>query len=159
MALKKMLALALTTALSASVSANSTDPWSEDFTKDFKPEVATYLARWYKNNYNDYTYIYRYFCFCAEAGKSFTVDVRDNKVKKVTYTDTNQEVPESFMSMFSTIDGLFVDLVKANKNAHKINVQFNKRHGNPTNVYIDQDPRIADEETAYVIDRIFPILP
>ncbi|WP_163834176.1 DUF6174 domain-containing protein [Spartinivicinus ruber] len=156
MILKKILPITLAATLSTTVSA---DPWSEDFTKDFKPEVATYLAKWYKDNYSNYTYIYRYFCFCAESGKSFTVDVRDNEVKKVTYTDTNQEVPESHMSMFDTIDGLFADLVKANKSAHKINVQFNKRFGNPSSVYIDYDPRIADEETAYSIDQIFVMLP
>lgn len=159
MEFKKLLPIALTTLLASAASADTIDPWGSDFTKDFKPEVATYLAKWYENNYSDYSYLYRYFCFCAESGKSFTVDVRDNKVKKVSYTENNQEVPESYLSMFDTIDGLFVDLVKANKNAHKINVQFDNRHGNPTNVYIDHDPRIADEETGYVIDRIFPILP
>ncbi|WP_163832097.1 DUF6174 domain-containing protein [Spartinivicinus ruber] len=156
MILKTILPIALAATLTTAVSA---DPWSDDFTKEFKPEVATYLSKWYEDNYSNYSYTYRKFCFCPDSGKSFTVDVRDNEVKKVTYTDTNESVPESYMRTFDTIDGLFAYLVKANKSAHKINVQFNERFGNPSSVYIDHDPRIADEETAYSIDQIYVMLP
>ncbi|WP_018692004.1 DUF6174 domain-containing protein [Algicola sagamiensis] len=151
----KVQTLAAAVALTiASTAVQAQNP--DDFTPDFNPEVPQSLVKWFSKGLTDYSFQFTRYCFCQDSGVPYIVDVRDRKVARVKNTETGAYTDNQY---FKTIDGLFVELVKHNGTAYKVEGSFNSRWGYPESVYVDIHPMMADEEISYRIDQFFAMMP
>jgi hypothetical protein len=128
----------------------------EEGPKDFSPKVYGAYSQWHNSNLNSYGYSLERICLCS--GRNFRVTVIQDKVISVYNTDTGEYVEKEYLSQFKTMETLFADLMKANNTAYQINSQYHYKLGYPTNVFIDYDSRMMDEETIYRISSLDVII-
>ena len=116
-------------------------------------------------------------CLCPPEGRArVKVTVRNTEVVRVDFTEPttvsgtgwgslrNTEVPADkplpsgvHQLYYSTIDELFERIeTHIHGGAHRVSVEYDSRHGYPTEVLIDQDTRIADDELSFTIANYKP---
>ena len=103
---------------------------------------------WKKQNISNYRYTLSNSCFCIpEARGPVIIEVRNGETVSVTSEATGEEVNPDFFQRFDTILELF-DVIRdaINRRADSLDVRYDARLGYPTNISIDYDVRIADEE-------------
>ncbi|NRD72452.1 hypothetical protein HQQ94_04160 [Shewanella sp. VB17] len=140
------------------VSSVSAEAFPQDFTKDFTPQVYGAYSQWYKEGTVNYGYDFKRSCYCQDSGTVYRITVINNKVVSAFNVDTDVEVEDNYLASFKTIEMLFSELMQANNTAHIINSSFDYEYGYPKSVFIDMDPRMADEEISYTIEGMYPIL-
>lgn len=102
---------------------------------------------WKSQNIQDYSFVVQKSCFCPhEEKKQITVGngiITEAKyIPSNTILDLNQE----------KIDGYFSIIQDAlDKDAHKLTVTYDKTYGYPSDIAIDYNEQIADEEIHYVL--------
>lgn len=105
-------------------------------------------ARWAANGPDAYTMTYGRHCFCpSDVTGPFAVRVADGRVVSVTLN--GDAVPTD---RAQTVDALFDLLERAyDRDAHRVDVTYDPALGFPSQIYIDYDERIADEEAGYTV--------
>lgn len=101
-----------------------------------------------------YLYGYKRSCLCMEefSGPNLAV-IWDGQVSTVTDRHL-QPVSKSFVP---TIEELFTRIENAiHDQVHYMSVSFDDTYGYPTEIYIDYDEMIADEEFSFTIDHFVP---
>lgn len=100
----------------------------------------------------NYSYTLRVSCFCPDAGVPVRVTVEDGIVSEAVYAksgrgfDKGDPVPESRARTINDI------IAAANDpDAESVDVDWPEGQEYPSEVYIDESSRIADEEVGYVI--------
>ena len=95
-----------------------------------------------------YSYTVRISCNCpSDVTRPVTVWVDRGAVEYLYYEDDGRAVPLSYANSFPSIEQLFDDIQDAiDTQADYIDVEYDFTYGYPTDVYIDYDRRIADEE-------------
>jgi hypothetical protein len=95
-----------------------------------------------------YSYTVRISCNCpSDVTRPVTVWVDRGSVEYLFYEDDGRAVPLSYANSFMSIEQLFDEIQSAiDEQADYIDVDYDFTYGYPTNVYIDYDRRIADEE-------------
>lgn len=95
-----------------------------------------------------YSYTVRVDCNCPRAiTRPVTVWVDRGYVEYLFYEDDGSPVPFSYASYFPSAEQLFDAIQDAiDRRADYIDVDYDFTYGFPTNVYIDYDRRVADEE-------------
>ncbi|MGV6810174.1 MAG: DUF6174 domain-containing protein [bacterium] len=107
--------------------------------------------KWQKTNAtNHYIYTLQRSCFCPpEFRKPMRIRVDKNNIKLVLLVPENTEKSTNFAGA-KTVDGLFTLIEQAmQRKAASIEVSYDARFGYPTNIAIDYDKRMADEEVYY----------
>ena len=75
------------------------------------------------------------------------IDVKDNRIGRIVYADDEAPVGPTYWKSYHTVDELFALIDSALvRDAAQVTVQFDEALGYPTQLYIDEDLRIADEE-------------
>ncbi|MDF5706297.1 MAG: DUF6174 domain-containing protein [Nostoc sp. S4] len=104
---------------------------------------------WNKQNIYNYRYTFSNGCFCTpEARGPVIIEVRNGKTKSITSVDTRQLVqnPQLF-EKYNTIPKLFNVIQDAiNRRAYSLNINYNPKFGYPTQINVDYNSQIADEE-------------
>lgn len=156
------LSLLLMTACQSTPSTSSdTHPDTKNNNSDNKPTIdpayqtihqawQSAKQKWQNTNARHYIYTLQRSCFCPpEFRKPMRIRVDNNDIKLVLLVPENTEKPTDFAGA-KTVDGLFTLIEQAiQRKAASIKVSYDARFGYPTNIAIDYNKRIADEEVYY----------
>lgn len=109
--------------------------------------------RWEKENVQDYTFEFRWLCFCTpDYVRPVSLTVRGGVLISGEYTDTGSTLTIEQLDRYQTIDELFEMIEEAvADNAHQITATYNQTYGFPDDVYIDYREMLADEERGFQI--------
>lgn len=116
-------------------------------------EIGRNRARWRASGLETYEYSVERRCFCGfEARGPVRVEVIAGEATGRTYVDSSEPVPEDFDELFPTVDGLFAVLFEAvRRDAHSIQVTYDRATGVPLDVFIDYEHDVADEELGFQV--------
>ena len=108
------------------------------------------LAKWQSQNLKTYDFVFQRTCFCPrENTRPALVSVQNSQKENIRWIETYQEVEADKRAIFLDIDELFALIKSAmDQKAKTINVEYDSTYGFPTNIYIDYDENIADEEVS-----------
>ena len=100
---------------------------------------------------SNYSYVFNWQCFCVqEYVETMRVFVVNGRVDRIIRVESGQPVSEQFEDSFETVDGLFDRLEDAiDRKANSIRAKFDEGTGLPTEVFIDYEAMIADEELGW----------
>ncbi|BAY22191.1 hypothetical protein NIES2100_19540 [Calothrix sp. NIES-2100] len=111
---------------------------------------------WEKQNIVNYRYTFSNGCFCIpDARGPVVIEVRNGKTKSITSVETGQPVnnPEYFQN-YNTVPKLFNVIQDAiARQAFSLDVNYSARYGYPTQINIDYNAQIADEELYLTIEN------
>ena len=112
-----------------------------------------YQDRWQRSGITDYDYTGAWSCFCPqEYLAEVAVTVRGGVVTSVEFAGEEFTVAPPLPERFVPVEELFALLQDAvTRNAARIEVSYDERYGYPTELFIDYDERMADEETRFVM--------
>ena len=112
-----------------------------------------YQDRWERSGITDYDYTGAWSCFCPqEYLAEVAVTVRGGVVTSVEFAGEEFTVAPPLPERFVPVEELFALLQDAvTRNAARIEVSYDERYGYPTELFIDYDERMADEETRFVM--------
>lgn len=111
------------------------------------------MAAWDSGEFTGYRFNFRWNCFCIDDyTQEVRIEVRLGAIVSVTRTEDGSALPEADWDRYETIDGLF-DLIQdaIDEDAASISAEYDADLGYPTDVFIDYDRRIADEERGFVV--------
>lgn len=111
---------------------------------------------WAKQKLRNYRYSFRAGCFCPpDMTQPVIIDVRSGKNSSIRPETNRNIVNREFFQKYDSIDKLFEIIRSAiAKNAHRIDVQYHPTLGYPTQISIDYNKEIADEETFLTINKL-----
>ena len=112
-----------------------------------------YQDRWERSGITDYDYTGAWSCFCPqEYLAEVAVTVRGGVVTSVEFAGEEFTVAPPLPERFVPVEELFALLQDAvTRSAARIEVSYDERYGYPTELFIDYDEGMADEETRFVI--------
>ncbi|QSJ19344.1 hypothetical protein JYQ62_11835 [Nostoc sp. UHCC 0702] len=110
---------------------------------------------WNDQNISNYRYTFSNSCFCIpDARGPVIIEVRNGETTSITSVATGQAVDPQYFQQYNTIPKLFNVIQDAiNRNAYSLNVRYNAPLGYPTQIDINYDAQIADEEVYLTIEN------
>ncbi|MBD2297008.1 hypothetical protein H6G06_26915 [Anabaena sphaerica FACHB-251] len=110
---------------------------------------------WNQQNISNYRYTLSNSCFCIpEARGPVVIEVRNGQTTSITSVATGQAVEPQFFQEYNTIPKLFNVIQDAiNRQAFSLNVSYSPRLGYPTQINIDYNSQMADEEVYLTIEN------
>jgi hypothetical protein len=107
---------------------------------------------------SSYSYDYRNVRFAVgPVFEPVRIRVRAGAIVSVVSLATGQIVPPDLWRHYETVVGLFHTIEAAyDNNAAEVRVEYHRQYGYPTDVYIDRDQHIADEEAGYTLSNLIP---
>ncbi|MBD2388842.1 DUF6174 domain-containing protein [Cylindrospermum sp. FACHB-282] len=110
---------------------------------------------WNDQNISNYRYTLTRSCFCtAEARGPVVVEVRNGATSSVTLVATGQPVAPDIFKEYDTVPKLFNVIKEAIAGkASSLTVEYNSTLGYPTQINIDYNSQIADEEVYLTIEN------
>jgi hypothetical protein len=110
---------------------------------------------WNQQNISNYRYTVSNSCFCiGDARGPVVIEVRNGQTTSVTSVATGKPVNPEFFQNYNTIPKLFDVIQDAiNRKAFSLDVQYSARFGYPTQINIDYNSQIADEEKYLTIEK------
>ncbi len=112
---------------------------------------------WRRQGISNYRYTFSNGCFCIpEARGPVVIEVRDGVTTSITDAKTGEPVSnEEFFQSFNTIPKLFLTIRDAiARRADRIDVEYDRTLGFPTNIAIDFSFQIADEELFITVENL-----
>ena len=103
---------------------------------------------WLKQNVESYSITFQRRCFCIlDVTKPAHIVVEKDKKVQANYIQSGEPVPEEYLESFLSIKEAFKLISEAiEQKAESIKVNYNSQHGFPTEVNIDYNSEIVDEE-------------
>ncbi|MBW4454469.1 MAG: hypothetical protein KME55_18170 [Nostoc indistinguendum CM1-VF10] len=110
---------------------------------------------WNQQNISNYRYTVSNSCFCiGDARGPVVIEVRNGQTTSITSVATGKPVNPEFFQNYNTIPKLFDVIQDAiNRKAFSLDVQYSARFGYPTQINIDYNSQIADEEKYLTIEN------
>jgi hypothetical protein len=110
---------------------------------------------WNRTNISNYRITVSNSCFCtAESRGPVVITVRNGAITSVTLVATGQAVDPQLFQRYGTITSLFNVIQDAiNRKAFSLDVRYDPKLGYPTQISVDYDSRIADEEIFLTIEN------
>jgi len=133
--------LSLAVAASVFLSACSVNPFALS-----REAASDHRARWSASGIVDYEYVFGRTCECTrETTRRMRVEVRGGSVAGATYRDTGE--PATMANGYPTVEDLF-DLIDdaIQRRAAGLTVSYDGPLGYPTEITIDYDLEVADDE-------------
>ncbi len=155
----RFVAILLAVLCASSLGCGSATAPDDDFADDRRSTLAAFRSarqKWAGARLLDYRYTYRKLCFCAPPVRApVRIRVRGGRVVEVSLVETGTAVP---IQGYPSVDALF-DLIQAalDGRAAEIRAQYDGRWGYPTDLYIDRDRGIADEELRIEASALEPL--
>jgi hypothetical protein len=111
-------------------------------------ELAENRAKWSSLNIDDYSYQLHRTCFClGDIRRPVEITVVDGEISAMNYADNGKPVPENETINRLSVPDLFNVIEDAiDRNAERIDVEYDPATGIPKQIFIDYDAMIADEE-------------
>ncbi|MDJ0616081.1 MAG: DUF6174 domain-containing protein [Calothrix sp. MO_192.B10] len=111
---------------------------------------------WRKQGISNYRYTFSNGCFCLpEARGPVVIEVRNGVTTSITDANTGEPVNEEFFQSFNTIPKLFLTIRDAiARRADRVDVEYDRTLGYPTNIAIDFSFQIADEELFITVENL-----
>ncbi|MEH2061997.1 MAG: DUF6174 domain-containing protein [Nostoc sp.] len=108
---------------------------------------------WNQKNIYNYRYTFSNSCFCiGEARGPVVIEVRNGQTTSITLD--GKPVNPQFFEKYNTIPKLFNVIQDAiNRKAYSLNVQYDPKLGYPTQINVDYNSQIADEEIFLTIEK------
>ena len=119
-------------------------------------------ALWDSTELVDYDYSFSRGCFCPqEFVGPHEVSVREGVVTEATYDGIDlKKLPilnlTSYDEIIQTVDGVFDEIDRALDEADRFTAAYHPELGYPTEVFIDWEEMMADEEVNYTIADLRP---
>lgn len=100
---------------------------------------------------DSYEFEQRFLCFCVEpAGRFQRILVRNDSIISVTDVANGEPLTAEKYSLFKTVPRLFAFANSVDPDSvAELRVSYDDVYGYPTEVYIDYDARLADEEIGF----------
>jgi len=108
-------------------------------------------ALWAAEGASDYSIDVTLLCACPVG--TYRVTVREGQQTIVQAVKSGELRPAGGLAL--TVDDLF-DRVQEGQGAHRLEVEYDPRHGFPTLIDIDPDPEVVDDEVRYTTVRYTP---
>ncbi len=110
--------------------------------------VQAQKKRWADSGLSTYQYTYQRTCFCVrDWTRPVVIDVANDRIARIVYADDEAPVGPTYWKSYQTVDELFALIDSALvRDAAQVTVQFDEALGYPSQLYIDEDLGIADEE-------------
>lgn len=126
-------------------SDNSTNPLDKDF-RIYKNA----RDRWDAYALDKYSINQTVLCYCPNAGEPYKLSVAGDSILSAQNVRTGNYVTDHSIIVFRTVDEIFdlIESVDPDSVAY-INVEYHERYGYPTQLYIDYNAQMADEEMGY----------
>lgn len=104
---------------------------------------------WENTNIKHYSFVVKRSCFCPRE-ENRHITIQNGKVTKAKYIPSNTPLPKT--TKVKKIEDYFDIIENAlAKNAYQITVSYDKTYGYPSDIAIDYDKQMADEEIYYAI--------
>lgn len=103
-----------------------------------------------------YVFDYHVVCYCPpEITRAVMIEVEDDAVVAANYVDTGEPVDPFVPEEFPTVDDLFDEIESALAgDPYSLEAVYDPELGYPTQVFIDFEENIADEEWGFVVSRL-----
>jgi Family of unknown function (DUF6174) len=110
---------------------------------------------WDQANISNYRITVSNSCFCIpDARGPVVIEVRNGQTTSITSVATGKPVNPQFFEKYRTIPKLFNVVQDAiNREAFSLDVRYDPKLGYPTQINIDYDSQIADEEIFLTIEN------
>lgn len=123
-----------------------------------QPQITQHREQWANKKPSHYQFEASVMCFCPESvRKPVVFEVKDGMTVSMRYAD-GSEVPAELKEVFAKHDSIdkFFGILQsaAAQNAAEIHVSYDDALGYPTEIAIDMDLRMADEEMSYTISNV-----
>lgn len=118
-------------------------------------ELRTAREKWEKAGFENYTFHFRWQCFCIQEYVSLVeLNVEGGKVVSGSYVEGGGDLGPDRLADYMPVDQLF-DLIQeaVDRDAHSVRAEYDPDYGYPVDVYIDYDEMIADEEKGFTIEK------
>lgn len=148
--MRKILFILMAVALTACASVGAA---SSDF------DIAR--DKWQDAGISHYRFNLNISCFCIfTQDMPLIIEVQDGEVVSMEYQSGNEIDPSNLelFERYATIDRIFAELETALVEADSVTVEYDETYGFPTQVSIDLDQQMADEEI-YLTISDFEALP
>lgn len=128
-------------------------------------DLAAAEDRWEAAGLADYDYNFTRGCFCPEEFVGpFRASVRAGEVSKASFNGTDLfeiDILEigRYDEIVRTVPGVFGEIKRAIREADRLDVEYHPVLGYPTEVFIDWEFNMADEEVSYRIETLRAPLP
>jgi uncharacterized protein DUF6174 len=114
-------------------------------------ELSQNQQKWQNANITHYRFQLSVGCFCAFRDKMpLTIEVENGQVTSMTYADgtavSAEEQTNMGFAQFATMDDLFKYTAQRTKDAAEVKAAYDATYGYPTEVSIDGNKQIADDE-------------
>lgn len=115
-------------------------------------------ATWQAQRPADYRFTYTRTCFCPPQYRGpFEVTVRGGEVTDVAYKGEGEPVDRP-LTEYQTVDDLFALIAEAyERDAARVDAAYDPATGQPTNIYIDYNEQMADEEVGFTVESVQPV--
>ncbi|HJS18427.1 MAG TPA: DUF6174 domain-containing protein [Anaerolineales bacterium] len=114
--------------------------------------------KWQEADISHYSFELTYSCFCAfTSDMPLIIEVQDGEIVSMEYKNGNEIDPASYelFEKYATINRIFAELEMAlNGGADSVTVTYDETYGYPTQVNIDFDQQVADEEIYLTISNL-----
>ena len=129
-----------------------------DALREAQAELDTHRALWTSSRSNEYSFVLAPLCFCPQdLLDPVTVRVENGFLTVVTYVESGKAPEHDGYGRYVTIDDLFDTIQEAiDGKASQITATYDPEIGYPTDVRIDYDARIADEEYMFTASGYVP---
>ena len=114
---------------------------------------------WAKQKIFNYRYSLRRSCFCLpEVTQPVEITVRNGKVTSLIGVNSRKPVNREYFTKYDSITKLFEVIQDAiAKKAHRLSVTYHPTLGYPTQIDIDYNKQMADEELSLTLENLQPL--
>lgn len=124
--------------------------------EDEHDRLRSALDLWESRGPQAYQLTFRWTCFCAGT-QPVVIRVKGDSVTDVRPAREGNTVPLP-TAEYRTVNGLFDDLREwLDRAPHESRMEFHDRFGYPTDVFVDFEENVADEELGFRISDLRPL--
>ena len=111
---------------------------------------------WRNQNLSSYRYTLRISCFCGpDVTQPVVVEVRNGRVTSITAANTGNPVNPEYFKQYNSVPKLFNLIQNAiAQDVNRLSVTYHPTLGYPTQINIDYNAQIADEERYLTIENL-----
>ncbi|MBD2447491.1 hypothetical protein H6G76_09960 [Nostoc sp. FACHB-152] len=114
---------------------------------------------WNQQKLSNYRFTFSRSCFCVpKATQPVVITVRNGQVASVTAVNNNDPVDAELFQQYNSIPKLFGIIEDAiARKASNLAVKYDPKLGYPTQINIDYNQQVADEELFLTISNLQPL--
>jgi hypothetical protein len=132
---------------------------SQEELDQLQSDLSANIEKWQISAPLDYSMEFSVTCFCPTTVTApVTIVVRDpDTIESINYVETGEPVAEN-PDVYLTVGGIFDRIQEAiDMRVASLTVSYDPDLGYPTDVYIDRDFMMADEERGFTVSSLMPI--